>query len=133
MTDEGEEVGMSFNNAERHNDEILDLFDRQGLLEEADKFSAQAYQSFPWVPAFKGTRGIVLVELGELDKGIVLLKQAMKENEETRSKAIDAAYLAIAEGRKGNFECAKQYLDIAIQFDATCSLIERAQNELLHA
>jgi tetratricopeptide (TPR) repeat protein len=107
------------------------LSDPQGLVEEADALSSQVYQNFPWVPAFKGTRGIVLVELGELDEGIALLKQAMEENEEPRNKAIDAAYLAIAEGRKGDIECAKQYLKTAKQFDATCSLINQAQNEVL--
>lgn len=109
------------------------LFDRQGLLEEADTLSAQVYRSFPWIPAFKGTRGSILMELGELDEGIALLKQAMEEHEKPYGKAIAAAYLAIAEARRGNIECAEQYLDTALQFDATCFLIGRARDELPHA
>lgn len=108
------------------------LFDRHELLKEADSLSAQAYQSFPWVPAFKGTRGTVLIELGELEAGIALLKKALEESEEPRSKAHNAAYLAIAEAKRGNAQCARQYMDTASQFDPTCSLIELAQKELLH-
>jgi len=106
------------------------LIDKQGLLEESNSLSAQAYQSFPWVPAFKGTRGTVLVELGKFDEGIALLKQAMEENEAPRDKAINAVCLAIAEMRKGNRDSARQYLDTALQLDANCLLIKRAREEL---
>lgn len=105
------------------------LCDRLAFLEEADNLSLQVYKDFPWVPSFKGTRGIVLVELSRMDEGITLLKQAVEENEEPRFKAIDAAYLAIAEARKGSLQRAKQYLAAATQFDPTCSLLRLAQNE----
>jgi Tfp pilus assembly protein PilF len=77
----------------------------------------------------KGTRGIVLVEKGEFDEGISLLKQAMEENETPHHKAINAAYLAITEIRRGNIERAQHYHDVALQFDVSCSLIKRARNE----
>jgi tetratricopeptide (TPR) repeat protein len=108
------------------------LVDRQGLLEEADNLSAEAFRSFPWLPSITNTRAIVLVESGELDKGIALLKQAMEESEEFRGKAVNAAYLAIAEARKGKQESAKQYLVMARQFDENCPWIQEAQKELLH-
>jgi hypothetical protein len=79
---------------------------------------------------FKGTRGVILTEMGKFDEGINLLKQAMEENESPRHKASEAAHIAIAEIRRGNHECARQYIDVALQFDANCSLIERARNEL---
>lgn len=109
------------------------LYDRQGLLEEADALSAQVYRSFPWVPTFKGTRGVVLTEMGKFDEGINLLKQSMEENESPRHKATEAAHIAIAEMKRGNHECAQQYLDAALQFDVNCFLIERVRNELLTA
>lgn len=65
-----------------------------------------------------------------MDEGITLLKQAVEENEEPRLKAIDAAYLAIAEARKGNLQCARQYLAAATQFDPTCLLLGLARSEL---
>ena len=109
------------------------LCDRHGLLEEADNLSLQVYRNFPWVPAFKRTRGIILVELSRIDEGIALLRQAMEGNEEPRSIAVDAAYLAIAEARKGSVERAKQYLIAARQLDSRCPVLPLAQSELSEA
>lgn len=106
------------------------LIGEKTLLEEADAASSQAFESCPWIPAIKGTRGMVLVELGQLDEGIRLLMDALGKNEELQNKALNTAYLAIAEARMGNIIRAQQYLETTSQFDSDCLLLKRAQDEL---
>ena len=103
------------------------LLDRRDLLEEADTLSAQVFGDFPWFPIFRGTRGMVCVEMGRLEEGIALLKSALEASEDARSKAASTAYLAIAEYEDGNPERARQYLEAASRFDAAHPLIDRAQ------
>ena len=43
------------------------------LLPEADTYSEQAMAVLSWLPAIKGTRGTVLLELKKIDEAIVLL------------------------------------------------------------
>jgi tetratricopeptide (TPR) repeat protein len=105
------------------------LLGEKALLEEADTASSHAFASWPWIPAIKGTRGMVLVELGRIDEGIRLLKEALERSEGARQKAINAAYLAVAEARKGNRIRAQQYLETATQYHFDHPLIERAKNE----
>ena len=106
------------------------MCDREELLKEADTLSDQVYKSYPWVPAFKGTRGSVLVESGRFDEGIALLKEAMEVNEDPQKKATNASYIAIAEARKGNIESARQYFTTARELDADCQLLDKVQNEI---
>jgi tetratricopeptide (TPR) repeat protein len=106
------------------------LLGQRDLMEEADKCSAQAYQSCPWIPGIKGTRGMVLIELGKLDEGLLLLKHALEGNEEANNKAMDASYIAIGEMRKGNKQAAQQYFDMAAGFNPDCPFLQRAQDEL---
>jgi tetratricopeptide (TPR) repeat protein len=108
------------------------LLGEKTLLEEADASSSHAFANWPWIPAIKGTRGMVLVELGRIDEGIRLLKEALDRNERARDKALSAAYLAVAEARKGNRIRAQQYLETATQYHSDHPLIERAKDELFN-
>ena len=100
------------------------------LLAEADTLSAQAYKNAPWMPSIVGTRGAVLVELGQLDEGIAMLKEAMANQSEVQGKAADACLIAIGEIRKGNLVESQRFLDLARSLDPNCYLIERAAAEL---
>ncbi len=102
------------------------------LLSEADSFSEETYRSHPCVNFVIGTRGIVLVEMGEYEEGIKLLKVAIEKHENLRSKALNACYLAIACARMGKYDQSDKYLKLARQFDLHCSLLERAEAELLN-
>ncbi len=93
------------------------------LLPEADQFSAEALKHLPWLPAITGTRGTVLVELGQLDEGIALLKRSMSLSPDKQAKALNACHIAIGELRRGNLEGARKYLVSAKTLDASCFLI----------
>ncbi|MFZ5876036.1 MAG: site-2 protease family protein [Nitrospirota bacterium] len=106
------------------------LSGRNDLLEEADRYSAQAYQNIPWVPGVKDTRGMVLVESGQLQEGLALLRTAIIEQTEPEIKATIAAYMAIGEKRRGNIERATRYLDITRTLAPQCRLLNRVKTEL---
>jgi Tfp pilus assembly protein PilF len=95
------------------------------LIKEADEYSRQALESMPFVSYFKGTRGYVFVELGRFEEGLALLKEAMEQAPDHRSKALNACHIAIAEKRRGNLEKSEEYAKIARSFDKDCLLLER--------
>jgi tetratricopeptide (TPR) repeat protein len=100
------------------------------LRAEADDFSAKALQVIPWEPAFKGTRGSVLVELDRIDEGVHLLEQAFDENVAKQNKALNVCYLALAMSRKGDYAEAARYLARARRLDPKCTRLGRAESEI---
>jgi tetratricopeptide (TPR) repeat protein len=99
------------------------------LLPEADAYSQQAYAGAPWVPAIIGTRGTVLVAMGQPEAGIKMLKESFDKAWAARSKAENACHLAIAHARLDRLEEAGQYLKLARQLEPQCRLIGRADAE----
>jgi tetratricopeptide (TPR) repeat protein len=99
------------------------------LLTEADAYSKEAYAAAPWVPSFTGTRGTVLVAMGQLEAGIKLLKESFEKALTPRSKAENACHLTMAHARIGDRDQADNYLKLARQLDPQCRLIERAEVE----
>lgn len=101
------------------------LIGGEEFMLEADKYSKEALECMPFHPKYKGTRGSVLVELGKYDEGISMLKEAMENNEDSRSKALNACHIAIAEKRRGNSEESRKFAEIARSLDADCMLLDR--------
>jgi len=102
----------------------------RGNLEDADRFSAEAFKLTPWTPAIQGTRGCALVELGRLDEAIDLLTKSFEDNENALNKAVNASYLAIAFAKKGSKDESRRYLEKARKLNSDCSLLPRVQKEL---
>jgi len=100
------------------------------LIAEADAYSKDAFAGLPWSPAVVGTRGAVLVAMGQYEAGMTLLKKSMEDADSVRSKAENACHLAIALARMGNQEEAQRYLDLARQFDPQCSLLARTERAI---
>ncbi|HZQ46842.1 MAG TPA: site-2 protease family protein [Verrucomicrobiae bacterium] len=95
------------------------------LLSEADACSRQAVEKLPWMAAIKGTRGNVLIELGQIEQGIVLLRESMRDGESASSKAENACHIASAEQKRGNMEEFQRYLEMARSLDPDCLLLKR--------
>jgi tetratricopeptide (TPR) repeat protein len=106
------------------------LLDDPALLPEADGYSAAAYKNIPWEPAIQGTRGLVLVLLGNPGEGLPLLRGAFGKHTNNRSKAADACYIALGEFRQGNRDAAQKYLDAARSLDPECPVIARIEREM---
>jgi tetratricopeptide (TPR) repeat protein len=95
----------------------------QSLLGEADECSMEAMRNIPWDSKTKAIRGAVLVELGRINEGVAMLRNAMDEHEDNANKAIAACHLAIAEERRGNVPEARASWAMARQFDPKCVLL----------
>lgn len=95
------------------------------LLDEAEVCSRLALEKHPWNCHFKGTRGSVLIEMGEYDEGLKLLHQALKQHTERQGRALNACFIAIAEARRGRPEESRNFFAIARTLDPKCFLLER--------
>lgn len=103
------------------------------LLPEADAYSKEAYTCTPWVASIAGTRGTVLVAMGQFEPGIKLLKESFEKALSALSKAENACHLTIAYVRSGNRDEACKYLNLARQLESGCRLIGRAEKEFSDA
>ncbi len=106
------------------------LIGRPELLDEADKYSAEAYKQVPWAAQVRGTRGAVLVECGRIGEGLSLLKESAGANEDPRGEAAVACYIALGEMRRENRAEARKYLESARTLDPACLILARVENEL---
>jgi tetratricopeptide (TPR) repeat protein len=109
------------------------LLEDPSLLEQADDYSAQAAKNSPWNPALLGTRGAVLVELGQVEAGLELLKTALKKSPKKYNKAQHACGIALGELKRGRPLDAQKYLDAARQFDPQCTQLERVAFKIENA
>jgi hypothetical protein len=100
------------------------------LLEEADQFSRQALEEIPWSSYAKGTRGSLLIELGQIDEGVPLVEQALWEHDKASDKSLNACYLAIAMIERGDSPNGRKYIELARKHDPNCPLLERAIRRL---
>jgi tetratricopeptide (TPR) repeat protein len=100
------------------------------LLTEADHYSAEALKHLPWVPPVIGTRGTVLVELGQIEEGVAMLKKSMSLHLDKQGKALNACHIALGEFRRGETAEAHKYLVTAQTLDPNCVLLPRVKTEL---
>lgn len=99
-------------------------------LVEADHYSEEAMSLIGWVPAIKGTRGAVLLELGRIEEALPLLRDSMERADSTSGKAQNACWIAIAESRRGHRDEASKFIEESRRLDAKCILLDRATQEL---
>ncbi len=106
------------------------LLDRADLLTEADQFSDQASKNEPQNKYFTGTHGCVLIELGQINEGMVLLKKVYELLTSPEDQAFGLCYMALGEKRRGEKMQGMQYLAEARTKDADCLLLEKTEREL---
>ena len=100
------------------------------LIQEALKYSEQAFARNPWISQYKGTRGTALACSGDFEAGVSLLQEALQENYSPRDRACNASVLALATLKKGEDEQARHYLEMARRLDENCPFLERIEREL---
>lgn len=106
------------------------MMNKPELLPKADVCSRLALAKDPWSAHNKGTRGCVLIELGNYQAGLQLLHEALEKHTENESIASDACHIAIAEARRGNQSISKNYFNMARIADPNCLLLERENKPL---
>lgn len=102
-------------------------------LDAADRASSKAHSLAPNHPSVIGTRGAILIALGDLSRGRKLLKRAFRLHRDSRSRALTAACLALAAAREGNRAESRRVLEQAKRLDRDCELLARAERELSDA
>ncbi len=99
-------------------------------LAEADQLSQEVVREEPKNSAFLGTRGSILIELGDVDKGLPLVRQAFDAQGDHRFKTLHACYLALGECRRGDLPEAQRWRDLAWKLDPGCFLLDRVDQTL---
>jgi len=103
------------------------LYGGEECIKEADTYSKEAFDVIGWNAAIRGTRGAVLVAVGQVDEGISLLQESMEQTDVLNGKAQNACLLAEAEYLRGDPELAASYLEEAKKLDPKCILISRVE------
>jgi len=100
--------------------------DRSEHLEEANRWSSEALRLNGSNATLKATRGSVLVELGQYEEGLHLLNDSVCEKGALpRSKAVRAAYIALALQRQGKIQEANAFREQARSIDPRCPVLAR--------
>ena len=79
------------------------------LLPLADELSKRAMAALPDTPVVQGTRGAVLVELGDHEAGLALLMPAIRRIEGRDDRLCFVPFLAKGERARGNFDMALEF------------------------
>ncbi len=79
------------------------------MLPLADDLSQRSIASLSAAPEVQGTRGAVLVEMGELERGLVLLTEGIRGVAGMDDKARFALFLARGERARGNSDLAAEF------------------------
>jgi hypothetical protein len=111
VEEDGDKDGVAWVNANVAWNAVL-IGDRE-LLPLADPLSQKAIAQLPQAPEVQGTRGAVLVEMGDGDAGAKLLLEAVRRVEARDDKALFAQYLAKAVRQTGETELADEFIGLA--------------------
>jgi Flp pilus assembly protein TadD len=107
------------------------MADSPDLLERADVHSADAMTAAPGMAWVKGTRGAILVTRGDVEEGVRLLTESMKGAPNKAIRAHLAAFLALAEHRRGNSAAAEKWLRKAERWDRNDDAIALVRRTML--
>jgi tetratricopeptide (TPR) repeat protein len=107
----------------------LDL-DQPELLRSALVMSREAHEKMKAAPWAKGTLGAILVARGDAAAGEPLLRAALDYNESARSRAHNAAWLAVAAAQRSRRTQAERWLAVARALDPDCRSIARSEKAL---
>jgi predicted Zn-dependent protease len=110
---------------------FANIMQRQSeFIEEADNFSQKAFEKFPSYAPFKGTRGMMLFELGKAAEGIQLLEEAQWLSQDKQGKALTACLLGMAYLRNRRISDGQKLFNMARRWDSRCFLLKHEQLEL---
>ncbi len=99
-------------------------------LDEANKASEEAFSLLPWEAGIQSTRGHLLIEQGQIDQGMDLLRRAIRGVENRSDEASVLCSMALGEFKRGNAQAAQKLLNKATRLDKDCELLPRVRREL---
>jgi hypothetical protein len=86
------------------------FYGSKALIPEAMKVIEMAIAEEPDKITLKGTKGSLLIERGDVEQGLELVEQVLKESESENDRAICTWYLALAAHKLGRLEEAQEKL-----------------------
>jgi len=98
--------------------------DEAKYLEEAGRFSAEAFSNLPWMRDVKTVRAAVLIESGELDEGEPILRGVLRDLGKNGLDLTCFCYLGLAAAKLGNARDSQGWLDKARQLDPDSKILE---------
>jgi hypothetical protein len=101
------------------------------LLYDADDCSKEAFEEYPGNTNYRGTRGAVLVCIGQSEEGLKLLAEAYRRHKEKRARGSVAYWAAIAQVRRGDQVEAEKWLAAGILNSPDDDLRQRAEGEII--
>ena len=102
-------------------------------LEEANRHAEELERLKPSEWTVKGTRGSLLVDSGQIDQGMAMLKEVMEKDPSAFDRAICACFLALGELKRNNLEAARKWQGEARKLDPDCGALGRVDAALLEA
>ena len=102
------------------------------VFDEALKYATEAVRLDPENAAIKGTVGSLLIETGELDRGLSLLIESSQNLSRKDHQAINLSYIAIAHRRMGKPQQAQEALRQVEELDSNCVLLKRVRQIVMN-
>lgn len=97
---------------------------------EMEKLSRELAEKYPENLSILGTRGAVLVDLGQVDQGKLILDRVLLATESATDKGYAHAFLALAAKANGDLELARQHADNAAKISPDCPALSRVSDLL---
>ena len=104
------------------------MFGHPDFLMESDRYSKELLALKPDEWTVKGTRGSVLITMGEIDAGKTMLAEVIRNSPSVDDRAISAAFLGLAEWRLGNKSAALEWLGKSRDLDPDCGATLRVES-----
>jgi tetratricopeptide (TPR) repeat protein len=99
-------------------------------VQKARDWSEKAMAIVPWAVPFKGTWGAVLVESGDFEEGMKVIREVIAKEIERSHLATLNAHLAIGYARMGQTQLAKTALQDALNYDKDAEFVSKAVAEV---
>ena len=106
------------------------MFGASEHLAAADRYSEELFRAKPNEWTVKGTRGSVLIEIGQLEAGSKMLADVVENDPLPFDRAIAASYLALAAIKQREYKAASTWLEKARVFDPNCVTLKRFERIL---
>jgi hypothetical protein len=100
------------------------------FLPQAEEYSRQLVSNEPNNLSFLGSRGSVLVEMGDLESGAAMLEKVYSQSNNDSDRAISAAFLALADLKRGRVDSARQWIGRSFELDKNCLCAVRVSRSL---
>jgi predicted Zn-dependent protease len=100
---------------------------------EMDQLSQELIAANPGNISVMGTRGSILVDIGQIDEGKAMLIQVLEKTESLFDKSYTNIFLALAEKKQGNLEMARDYAERSAKLGPNCLALKRVSDLLIQS